>query len=67
VALKKAKRNFSKDPGIAVLTPYKAQKKLVEGLVKENKLNITVRTINESQGDNSTNMILKQAAVFYAL
>ncbi|XP_065917902.1 3'-5' exoribonuclease HELZ2-like isoform X2 [Dysidea avara] len=51
VALKqKARKSIIKDPGIAVLTPYKAQKKLLEDIVKERKLNVTVCTINESQG-----------------
>ena len=48
----KAKQSIKKDPGIAVLTPYKAQKKLMEDIVKERKLNVTVCTINESQGDD---------------
>jgi len=54
-ALQKTKRNIEKEPDIAVLTPYKAQKKLMENIVKEKKLNVTVCTINESQGDHSTN------------
>ena len=49
-ALKTAKRNKQKEPKIAVLTPYKAQKLLVEDLVKEKKLDVIVSTINESQG-----------------
>jgi len=56
VALKKAKRSVAKELKIAVLTPYKAQKKFVEDLVKGEK-NIIVRTINESQGNYSTNTI----------
>jgi len=54
VALQKAKRSIKKEPKIAVLTPYKAQKKLMEDIVKERKLNVTVCTINESQGDHSS-------------
>ena len=49
-ALRKAKRSKKKEPKIAVLTPYKAQKRHVEDLVKEKKLKVTVSTINESQG-----------------
>ena len=56
VALKeRANKTSILDPEIAVLTPYKSQKKLLEGLVKEKKLKVTVSTINESQGDHSTN------------
>ena len=47
----KAKQSMIKEPGIAVLTPYKAQKKLIEDIVKEKKLGVRVCTINESQGD----------------
>ena len=50
VALRMAKRSDKKEPQIAVLTPYKAQKELVEDLVSEKKLCVTVSTINESQG-----------------
>ena len=48
-----------KEPKIAVLTPYRAQKRCVEELVEkkklevtveERKLEVTVSTINESQG-----------------
>ncbi|XP_065917904.1 3'-5' exoribonuclease HELZ2-like isoform X2 [Dysidea avara] len=46
----KAKQSMIKEPGIAVLTPYKAQKKLIEDIVKEKKLGVRVCTINESQG-----------------
>ena len=46
-ALRTAKRSKKKEPKIAVLTPYRAQKRLVEELVKED---VTVSTINESQG-----------------
>ena len=53
VALRKAKRSIRKEPDIAVLTPYKAQKKLMEDIVKEGRLNVKVCTINESQGDHS--------------
>ena len=53
IALRKAKRNNRKEPKIAVLTPYKAQKELVEDLVSEKKLEVIVSTINESQGYNS--------------
>jgi len=52
--LKKAKQGIIKDSGIAILTPYKAQKKLMEDLLNENQLNVTVCTINESQGDQIT-------------
>jgi len=59
IALKaKAKQSIKKDPHIAVLTPYKAQKKLMEDIVKEKKLNVTVCTINESQGDYSTAVLM---------
>ena len=47
----KAKQNTEKELDIAVLTPYKAQKKLMEDKVKERELNVAVYTINESQGD----------------
>ena len=50
LALRKAKRSSRKEPKIAVLTPYKAQKELVEDLMSEKKLKVTVSTINESQG-----------------
>ena len=49
-ALRTAKRSKKKEPKIAVLTPYKAQKRVVEDLVKEKKLKATISTINESQG-----------------
>ena len=49
-ALRKAKRSKKKEPKIAVLSPYKAQKRHVEDLVKEKKLKVSVCTINESQG-----------------
>ena len=49
-ALRSAKRSKQEEPKIAVLTPYKAQKELVKQKVKENKLEVTVGTINESQG-----------------
>jgi len=52
IAMIKAKRSRKKYPNIAILTPYKAQKKLMEDLVKEQKLEVTVSTINESQGEN---------------
>jgi len=45
--------NKQQEPDIAVLTPYKAQKKLMEDIVKEEKLKVTIRTINESQGDHA--------------
>ena len=50
VALRTAKRSKKKEPKIAVLTPYKAQKRLVEELVEKEKLEVIVSTINESQG-----------------
>ena len=50
VALRKAKRSNKKEPKIAVLTPYNAQKEVVEDLMSENKLEVTVSTIDESQG-----------------
>ena len=50
VALRMAKRSNKKEPKIAVLTPYKAQKELLEDLVSEKKLEVAVSTINESQG-----------------
>ena len=50
VALRMAKRSNRKEPKIAVLTPYKAQKRLVEEIVSEKKLEVAVNTINESQG-----------------
>ena len=51
----KARRSVKKEPVIAVLTPYRAQKKFVEDLVKEKKqTKVAVRTINESQGDHAT-------------
>ena len=40
------------EPSIAVLTPYKAQKELVEKLASEKKLMVTVSTNNETQGYN---------------
>jgi len=46
----KAKESILKDPKIAILTPYKAQKKLLVKSVNEKRLNIIVHTINESQG-----------------
>ena len=36
---------------IAVLTPYSAQKNLIEEKMKEAKLNIKVASITESQGE----------------
>ena len=53
IALSMAKKSSKKEPKIAVLTPYKAQKRLVEDLVSEKELEVTVSTINESQGCNS--------------
>ena len=53
VALRKAKRSNRREPKIAVLTPYKAQKELVEDLMSAKRLEVTVSTINESQGYNS--------------
>ena len=53
-----AKRSNKKEPKIAVLTPYKAQKELVEDLVSEKKLEVTVNTINESQGHSSKQFVL---------
>ena len=50
VALRMAKRSKKKEPKIAVLTSYKAQKVHVEDLVKRKKLKAIVATINESQG-----------------
>ena len=50
VALRKAKRSKKNEPKIAVLTPYKAQKRLIEELVEKKKLEVIVSTINESQG-----------------
>ena len=47
-----AKRSNKKEPSIAVLTLYQAQKELVEKLASEKKLVVTVSTINESQGHN---------------
>ena len=58
IAMVKAKRNRKKYPSIAILTPYKAQKKLMEDLVKEKKLDVTVCTINESQGDLYESVII---------
>ena len=51
-ALRTAKQSKKKEfqPKIAVLTPYKAQKRLVEELVEKKKLEVIVSTINESQG-----------------
>ena len=49
-ALRKAKPRTKKKPKIAVLTPYKAQKRLVEEIVLEKELAVAVSTINESQG-----------------
>jgi len=54
MALNNAKRSKKQEPDIAVLTPYKAQKKLMEDIIKEKKLKATIRTINESQGDHTT-------------
>ena len=51
-ALRKAKRSNKKEPSIAVLTPYDAQKELVKDLASEKRLAVTVSTINESQGYN---------------
>ena len=49
--LLKDKLNDKNEPlKIAVLTPYKAQKALVQKVVNEKKLNVEVSTINESQG-----------------
>ena len=45
-----AKHSKKKEPRIAVLTPYIAQKGIVKDLVLEKKLKVTVVTINESQG-----------------
>jgi len=68
LALKKAiaqsvqkKQQKDKDLKIAVLTPYKAQKYLVQDLLKKQKdlvkgleqKTVTVGTINESQGDST--------------
>ena len=53
IALRMAKRSNKKEPKIAVLTPYKAQKRLMEDLVLERGLKVTVNTINESQGCNN--------------
>ena len=50
MALRMAKRSNKEEPKIAVLTPYKAQKRLVEEIVLEKELAIAVSTINESQG-----------------
>lgn len=50
VALKMARRSNKKEPNITVLTPFEAQKELMKDLVAENKLKVTVSTINESQG-----------------
>ena len=52
----------NKDLKIAVLTPYKAQKYLVQDLLKKErnllkdleKKMVTVGTINESQGDSTS-------------
>ena len=52
IALKMAKCITKKEPRVTVLAPYKAQKELVEYLVK--KLNIAVVTLNESQGYKNT-------------
>ena len=53
IALRMAKRSNKKEPKIAVLTPYKAQKRLMEDLALERGLKVTVNTINESQGCES--------------
>ena len=69
VALKeKAKKSIKEDPEIAVLTPYKAQKKLLEDLVKETNLKVTVSTINESQGDHlgTNNVIMGHSLSLYS-
>ena len=50
VALRKTKRSNNNKIKIAVLTPYKAQKEVVKELVEKKKLDVTVSTINESQG-----------------
>ena len=50
MALRMAKRSNKEEPKIAVLTPYKAQKRLVEEIVLEKKLAVAVSTVNESQG-----------------
>ena len=51
-SLIKDRVNHKNEPlKIAVLTPYKAQKVLVNKVVKENlKVEVDVSTINESQG-----------------
>ena len=56
LALRKAKRSNKKEPKIAVLTPYKAQKEFVVDLMSEKKLKVTVSTINESQGYDINNL-----------
>ena len=53
MSLRMAKRSNKKEPKIAVLTPYKAQKRLMEDLALERGLRVAVNTINESQGCNS--------------
>ena len=50
MALRMAKSSSKEEPKIAVLTPYKAQKRLIEEIVLEKKLAVAVSTINESQG-----------------
>ena len=57
VALRMAKRSNRREPKIAVLTPYKAQKRLVEEIVSGKKLEVAVSTINESQGYNSEQLV----------
>ena len=47
-----AKRSNKKEPSIAVLTPCKAEKELVEKLASEKKPMVTVSTNNEIQGYN---------------
>ena len=55
MALRKkiTQNNINNPLRIAVLTPYKAQKKLMEEIVKEKNLNVdSVLTITESQGNH---------------
>ena len=47
-----AKWSNKKEPSIAVLTPYKAQKELLEKLASGKKPMVTVSTNNEIQGYN---------------
>ena len=53
-ALRMAKKSNEKEPKIAVLTPYRAQKSLVEEKILEKKLEVVVSTINESQGTHNS-------------